>query len=190
MKNPSSPKKSAEESSAVHQPAAVRRPTATALCKIVSGGQTGVDRAALDVALARGLPCGGWCPRGRRAEDGPIPNHYPLLETATEDYPTRTELNVRDTDGTLILTRGRPDGGTGLTRRLARRLGKPCKVVDFEKGPSPRRAAEWVLRHGIAVLNVAGPRESNRPGIHERAARFLATMLDHLEAAARETPLY
>lgn len=157
---------------------------------IVSGGQTGVDRAALDAALARGWACGGWCPRGRRAEDGPIPERYPLRETDTEDYPRRTERNVLDSDGTLILTRGRPDGGTGLTRKLARRHEKPCKVVDFEKHPSPKKAAEWVLRHGLGVLNVAGPRESNQPGIHEQALRFLERMFDHLEAAAREARLY
>src|SRR5207248_6603939 len=86
--------------------------------KIVSGGQTGVDRAALDVALEVGLPCGGWGPQGRRAEDGPLPERYPLRETASAAYPARTARNVREADGTLILTRGEPDRGTALTARL------------------------------------------------------------------------
>src|SRR5947209_13063019 len=98
------------------------------VAKIVSGGQTGVDRAALDVALELGLPCGGWCPRGRRAEDGPLPARYPLTETSWEGYPQRTRWNVRDSDGTLILTRGQPDRGTALTIKLAQRLGKPYRI--------------------------------------------------------------
>src|SRR5438552_18876277 len=86
---------------------------------IHSGGQTGVDRAALDVALELGLPCGGWCPKGRRAEDGPIPARYPLIETSSPFYPQRTKRNVLDSDGTLILTFGCPTGGTALTIRTA-----------------------------------------------------------------------
>lgn len=82
---------------------------------IVSGGQTGVDRAALDVALALGIPCGGWCPKGRLAEDGPLPDRYPLRETEFEGYSKRTKLNVQDSDGTLLFTRQRPSGGTKLT---------------------------------------------------------------------------
>ena len=105
--------------------------------RILSGGQTGVDRAALDVALELGLPCGGWCPKGRRAEDGPIPSHYPLTETPWDGYPQRTEWNVRDSDGTLILTEGEPDRGTALTRELAARHGKPCLVLDLTERPDP-----------------------------------------------------
>src|SRR5438105_15558458 len=96
--------------------------TVAKLHKIVSGGQTGVDRAALDVALELGMPCGGWCPRGRRAEDGPITDRYPLSETPWSGYPQRTGWNVRDADGTLILTMGQADRGTALTQQLAARL--------------------------------------------------------------------
>mgnify|MGYP003793290687 CR=1 FL=1 len=88
--------------------------------KIVSGGQTGVDRAALDVAMQLGIPVGGWCPRGRRAEDGRIPDSYPLREASSVNYAKRTELNVRDSDGTLILSGGPLTGGTALTESLAR----------------------------------------------------------------------
>jgi hypothetical protein len=141
--------------------------------KIVSGGQTGVDRAALAAARAAGLPCGGWCPRGRGAEDGPIDESYPLTETPSEDYAQRTEWNVRDSDGTLVLTRGRPSGGTAFTIATARRLRRPLFVLDLAGGPSPDEALGWIEAEGIGVLNVAGPRESQRPGIGEEARRFL-----------------
>jgi hypothetical protein len=145
--------------------------------RIVSGGQTGVDRAALDVALALGLPCGGWCPRGRRAEDGPIDERYPLRETPSPDYPQRTEWNVRDSDGTLVLTRGRPSGGTALTLALARRLDRPCLVLDLASDPDPDHVKRWVEAEGIRTLNVAGPRESQHPGIQDDARAFLEMTL-------------
>jgi hypothetical protein len=149
--------------------------------KVVSGGQTGVDRAALDAARALGLPCGGWCPRGRLAEDGPIDPAYPLAETPGADYAQRTEWNVRDSDGTLVLTRGRPTGGTALTIALARRRGNPLLVVDLARDPSPDEVARWIEASRIGVLNVAGPRESQAPGIG-REARAL------LERVFRVTP--
>src|SRR6516162_9418333 len=99
--------------------------------RILSGGQTGVDRAALDVAVELGLPCGGWCPRGRRAEDGPIPERYPLKETPWDGYPQRTERNVRDSDGTLVLTLGQADRGTTLTIELAHKKRKPHLIIDL-----------------------------------------------------------
>jgi len=145
--------------------------------EIVSGGQTGVDRAALDTALALGLPCGGWCPRGRRAEDGPLPARYPVRETPSGSYPQRTEWNVRDSDGTLVLHRGRLRGGTALTVRLARAQGRPALAVDLAAAPSAREVREWISRERIRKLNVAGPRESEHPGIHAQAAKFLREVL-------------
>ena len=147
---------------------------------VISGGQTGVDRAALDAALELGLACGGWCPRGRLAEDGPLPQRYPLRETPTGDYAQRTHWNVRDSDGTLILTRGRPSGGTGLTARLAERLGRPVLVVDLAMRPKPTPAetAAWIAHHRIAKLNVAGPRQSGARGIYEEARAFLLALLN------------
>src|SRR5262245_30615236 len=120
--------------------------------RIVSGGQTGVDRAALDVALERGIPCDGWCPPGRAAEDGPIPDRYPLRETPAvtdpeaPDVPNsqRTAWNVRDADGTLVLTRGEPDAGTALTMNLAARHGKPCLVLDLAGKPRAADVRNWV----------------------------------------------
>ena len=160
--------------------------------KILSGGQTGVDRAALDTAMALGLPCGGWCPRGRRAEDGPIAEAYPLQETPTEDYPPRTEWNVRDADGTLILTRDTPDSatldsatldrGTALTVRLANQQGKPLYVVDLARPADDEvnHVRRWLAEQQIAVLNIAGPRESSAPGIHRQASAFLRALLGSL----------
>lgn len=138
--------------------------------RIVSGGQTGVDRAALDVALALGIPHGGWCPRGRRAEDGRIPDRYALREHASADYAARTEANVADADATLVLHRGALEGGTRLTCELARRLGKRLLVVDLDRADVGAVAA-WVA--GVGVLNVAGPRESQRPGVGAAARDFL-----------------
>ena len=144
---------------------------------IVSGGQTGADRAALDVALALGLPCGGWCPRGRRAEDGPIPARYPLRETPSGEYPVRTEWNVRDSDATVILHAGRVDGGTALTERIARRRGKPVLRVDVRTA-RPSQLTAWIAAARIARLNVAGPRESRSPGLQAAATAFLRQALE------------
>jgi predicted Rossmann-fold nucleotide-binding protein len=153
------------------------------LKRIVSGGQTGVDRAALDAALEHNLPCGGWCPKGRKAEDGPIPAHYPLQETKSSDYRVRTEQNLKEVDGTLILTRGKPTGGTALTIKLAHKHGKPCLVLDLgqmEQGPVAVIQA-WIKGNAIKALNVAGPRESKLPGIHKAAKDVLSGLIgeDH-----------
>jgi hypothetical protein len=145
-----------------------------------------VDRAALDVALAREMPCGGWCPKGRRAEDGAIDARYPLAETPSEQYPQRTEWNVRDADGTLILSRGRLTGGSALTRTLARRLGKPCLVVNLAGRPSARAVQGWLARHQVRELNVAGPRESQQPGIAAQAAQFLQEVLEECGGGGTE----
>jgi hypothetical protein len=148
--------------------------------RVVSGGQTGVDRAGLDAAMACGLPVGGWCPRGRRAEDGLIPSRYPLRETPSSAYPERTRLNVRDADGTLILTQGRPTGGTALTVATASRLGRPTLVVDLATSVQPADVREWIAREGIRVLNVAGPRESEQPGIADRVRELLVQAFERL----------
>ena len=107
---------------------------------IISGGQTGVDRAALDAALGGGIPIEGWCPRGRIAEDGVLPERYSLKETPSAKYPERTEWNVRDSEGTLLLPYGRLLGGTGLTAKLAKKHGKPTLRIDIAVLPSMTRA--------------------------------------------------
>ena len=146
-----------------------------AVLKIVSGGQTGVDRAALDVARELGLPHGGWCPRGRRSEDGAIPDVYALRETPETRYEQRTEWNVRDADATLLLYRDDLSGGTAFTLQCVRSLGRSHALVDLARNPDPRALADWVEAFG--VLNVAGPRESGHPGIYEDARRYLLDLL-------------
>jgi len=146
--------------------------------KVISGGQTGVDRAALDVALELGIPCGGWCPKGRKAEDGPIDTRYPLQETASTRYRVRTEKNVIESDGTLTLTWAKPKGGTALTIKFAQRHNKPYCVVDLSAGEDPITVKEWAKNNRIRVLNVAGPAQSDGMGIYDRAVTFLKSILN------------
>lgn len=147
------------------------------VAKVVSGGQTGVDRAALDVARELGIPCGGWCPAGRRAEDGPIPACYPLRETPSSDYAQRTEWNVRDAHATLVLARRPLSGGTALTVRLAQAYGRPHLVVDPQRWEEADRVRQWLeVLHG-PVLNVAGPRDDRRGEVYRQARSFLLAVL-------------
>ncbi len=141
--------------------------------RILSGGQTGVDRAALDAAIELGLPHGGWCPRGRLSEDGRIPEKYHLKETLSPEYVVRTRLNVRDADGTLILYREPLEGGTALTWQLAVELEKPVLLVELGFPPVFEAFRLWLGENAIRELNVAGPRESQRPGIYAEARRLL-----------------
>lgn len=146
------------------------------LLKIVSGGQTGVDRAALDAAQAFDLPVGGWCPKGRRAEDGRIPARYPLTETPSQAYEQRTAWNVRDSDGTLIITDGALEGGTALTMSEAQRRGRPVlHVRTTDPVPIPMIRA-WGEDHDLRTLNVAGPRASEAEGIYDRARALLTDL--------------
>ncbi|MCZ7582722.1 MAG: putative molybdenum carrier protein [Deltaproteobacteria bacterium] len=147
------------------------------LLKIVSGGQTGVDRAALDAALDTGFPCGGWCPKGRRAEDGVLDARYPLTETPVENYEQRTEWNARDADGTLILTRGEPTGGTAYTIDMARKHGKPWIVLDPAASDAPARAQAWLAEHAIQTLNVAGPRASKDADIYALSYKVVLRLI-------------
>ena len=145
--------------------------------RVISGGQTGVDRAALDTAILLGVRHGGWCPRGRLAEDGTISRTYELRETESAEYPFRTEQNVIDSDGTLILYRTQLTGGTELTYRLARKHAKPHLLVDLEDPGRPHAPQSWFQQNMIQVLNVAGPRESSAPGIAKEAAAYLESLL-------------
>jgi hypothetical protein len=158
--------------------------------KIISGGQTGVDRAALDTAIALGLAYGGWCPRGGWAEDLQTPpgllTRYPLLrETPSKDPARRTRWNVRDSDRTLILHDARglaSSRGTALTLRLAEQYGKLHLVVDVDQGDAADRIVTWLAdTKGVVVLNVAGPRESSVPGIYEKTRAALGWAFGSLE---------
>lgn len=147
----------------------------------MSGGQTGADRAALDAASEFGIETGGWVPGGRRAEDGTIPERYSTLrETDTPDYAVRTELNVRDSDCTLIVSRGALEGGSLLTLQIAERLGKPALHIDLSESSvddAARVFRSWLAANECAVLNVAGPRASSDPEIYGLVRRLLARAL-------------
>ncbi|HEV8441171.1 MAG TPA: putative molybdenum carrier protein [Methylomirabilota bacterium] len=147
------------------------------LTKIVSGGQTGADRAALDWAIARGLDHGGWCPKGRKAEDGTIDPRYRLTETPSDVYVQRTEWNVRDSDGTVILSLGDTlTGGSRRTAELAELLGKPCLHLSRSANAEDAgaRLRRFVQEHSVRVLNVAGPRASTEPAIALFVTRTLS----------------
>lgn len=144
------------------------------IAHIISGAQTGADRAALDWAIAHGLPHGGWCPAGRRAEDGVIPDIYQMRETPSRAYESRTKCNVRDSDATLIISKN-PElsGGSKRTREFAIALGKPC--LHLHAGlDSAAALRDFLASNPVTVLNIAGPRESTEPGI----GSFVLTTLD------------
>lgn len=158
-----------------------------ALIKIVSGGQTGVDRGALDAALTAEFHCGGWCPSDRAAEDGPIPARYPLTPMARGGYRERTRQNVLDSDGTAILFYGVLEGGTLLTVNLCKREGKPHVVIDASKTSESDAAAEiarFVSEHDIHILNVAGPRASGWRQGHAFAVGTLAELVNRSRGRA------
>ncbi|ABW68524.1 putative molybdenum carrier protein [Desulfosudis oleivorans] len=143
------------------------------LKKIISGGQTGADRAGLDAAMDAGIEYGGWLPKGRKAEDGIVPARYTKLqELSRGGYPKRTEQNVIDSDGTIIFTFGRLTGGSDLTRQLAEKHGRPWLHIDLTRIADPvTEIQDWLRTNKIKVLNIAGSRESKSPGIY-RAVRF------------------
>lgn len=151
---------------------------------ILSGGQTGADRAALDFALEFGLAHGGWCPRGRLAEDGPIDDRYGLEETPSRRYAQRTEWNIRDSDATVVFSMAREvSGGSALTIALAGRLGKPCRHLSSEAlSASGADPADELLRfladHHVSRLNVAGPRASQEPAVGTFVRSVLVAALD------------
>jgi hypothetical protein len=155
---------------------------------IVSGGQTGADRAALDFAIEHDIPHAGWCPRGRLAEDGPLDARYQLQETPSRRYAQRTEWNARDSDATLVFTISPvASGGTALTIDLATRLRKPwlhlARGVGLTIPECSRELCDFLTQHSVARLNVAGPRASQEPDIAEFVRAVLTTVLvdDDLE---------
>jgi len=160
------------------------------LKKVVSGGQTGVGRAALDAPMTLGIDVGGWCPRGRKALDGVIPAKYPLTETRGKSYQMRTKWNVRDSDATLIICRDEPSGGTALTIKYCEQLRKPYQVYQLKAGESlyvgspedPQSVAYWLNAMDIKVLNVAGPREGKHCPIYDHAYLFLSELFKLMQS--------
>jgi hypothetical protein len=150
------------------------------LSKIVSGGQSGADRAALDVAIELDIDHGGWVPRGRWAEDGPLAPRYQMQEAGSTQPSQRTEWNVRDTDATLIFSHGTPTGGTALTASFAQQHQKPALSIDLTASDEAQAASTivaWLRRVRPKVLNVAGPRASNDPLIYDAVSRVLRRVL-------------
>lgn len=144
--------------------------------KIISGGQTGADRAALDAAIKMGIPHGGWLPKGRKTEDGPLPRRYALQEIDSKNYKHRTEKNVVESDGTLIVAYGPLTGGTALTESLTIKHDRPCLMLDLEEisqAQAVEAAQKWLRNEQIAILNVAGPRASGEPRIYEAVKKLL-----------------
>ena len=144
--------------------------------KIISGGQTGADRAGLDAAIELDIPHGGWIPKGRKTEDGGLPEKYHLKEMPTGSYEARTEQNVIDSDGTLIVSHGKLNGGSALTRQFAKRHNRPWTHIDLEKTNFFKAAMDvrsWVEENQIKVLNVAGPRGSKDRGIYQSTKKLL-----------------
>ena len=169
----------------------------TKLTRITSGGQTGVDQAALRAAQKSGLPCGGWCPPGRVCESGRIPGHFPMQETPAECSPDapdiprsqRTEWNVRDSDATLILRpslRGSEESGTDWTARCAAAYGKPSYVCDPADADAVIKIENWLNALPIQTLNVAGPSEETAPGIGDQAYTILVQLLSTERSKPRD----
>ena len=167
--------------------------------KIISGGQTGADQAALDAAIEMGIPHGGWIPKGRLTESGPLPEKYNLQEMSTMDYLKRTKQNVLDSDGTVVFSHGDLKGGSKKTVDLAIQIGRPWLHIDLNKtlpSESAEVLAAWIKSHGISVLNVAGSRASKDPLIYDRGKIVLGIALEiwkeqeTWKPASREDPIH
>ncbi len=161
--------------------------------EIVSGGQTGVDRAALDIAIELKITHSGWCPYERRAEDGIISTKYnlkeapkPTLEESIDPdaiYKKRTELNARDSDGTLIIVKDAPIGGTLYTIEMAEKHKRPYLIFNLLDNTKVTDVANWIIKNDIHKLNVAGPRALQTSGIYDSACNILHQLLNHRSMA-------
>ena len=152
--------------------------------KAISGAQTGVDRAGLDTALHAGIPIGGYCAKGRLSEDGTIPDKYPMIELESLESHYRTEKNVMESDGTLILNIGDLTQGTKLTHDFTITYGKPSLIIqlDADEIIKPEHVVRWLNAQYISTLNIAGPRESKiSGGIYRKACTYLEQVFDHLK---------
>ena len=147
--------------------------------KIISGGQTGADRAGIDAAIETGIPYGGWLPKGRKAEDGTVPDRYTEMKELTRGgYPKRTEQNVIDSDGTVVFSYGKLKTGSALTRKFAVQHDKPFLYIDLDiDGAHLDVIRQWADEYDIRVLNVAGSRASKHPGIYELVKRLIRSVL-------------
>ena len=157
------------------------------ISKIISGGQTGVDQAALDVAIELGIPHGGWIPKGRKTENGALPDKYRLKEMPTSSYAKRTEQNIIDSEGTLVISPGPLTGGSELTRKTAILHDRPCIHIDLvtlNTLQAIKTVRSWIVHHGIEILNIAGPRAGENPEIYDMAVKTLKAVLRKPEMRA------
>ncbi|PKN64134.1 MAG: hypothetical protein CVU57_16295 [Deltaproteobacteria bacterium HGW-Deltaproteobacteria-15] len=168
------------------------------ITKIISGAQTGADRAALDFAIEVSIPHGGWVPKGRKAEDGIIPEKYNVQEMPTSSYPARTEKNILESHGTLIISHGKLAGGSLRTKKMAEEQKRPCLHIDLAKTNAFLAAGKiinWISAYGIEVLNVVGPRASRDPKIYQETLKVLkafyhmATVDEEMPDPQRESPI-
>lgn len=150
--------------------------------RIISGGQTGVDRAALDFALENQIDCFGWCPKGRKAEDGVISHFYPLRETETSGYEKRTLKNVEESQGLLVFVDGEPDEGTILAIDHAERQNKPIYIIHLSMNVEDQETGilDLLENQKVTIVNIVGPRESNSPGIYRKTKNFLEELLSRV----------
>ena len=148
--------------------------------KIISGGQTGADQAALDASIKLGIPHGGWIPKGRMTENGPLPDKYDLIEMPTKSYPDRTKKNIKESDGTLILSHGRLTGGSEYTRKWAVKYSKPMAHINLSS-VTPFDAAvlinNWIVEYDIKMINIAGPRASKDSKIYQSTLDIIESVL-------------
>lgn len=156
--------------------------------KVISGGQTGADRGGLDGALDAGVDIGGWCPLGRRADDGRVPDQYPLKETPQPAYLQRTEWNIRDADITLICHQGEMGPGTKATIKLATRMRKAHLVVDLrDRGDKNHAFVTMATEPALVIVNIAGPRETLSPGVQEKTREFVRILCTRILEARRQS---
>jgi len=154
--------------------------------RIISGGQTGVDRAALDFALENKIDCFGWCPKGRKAEDGVIPHSYPLKETEATCYEKRTLKNVEESQGLLAFVDDESDEGTILAIDHAEKQNKPTYIIHLSMNDEDQETGilDFLKYQNVTTINIVGPRESNSPGIYRKTKSFLEELLFRLREAA------
>ena len=156
--------------------------------KVISGGQTGVDRAALDTCLEAGFPCGGWCPAGRKAEDGEIPLHYPLHELWSANYDDRTRKNIQESDATLIIYEKKLNGGTLLTYNYAKETGKPVflfKISPFFIDEALGQLIHFLTINQVETLNIAGPRASQWAKAYESGLLVTSKLIHKINSLSR-----
>lgn len=148
--------------------------------KIVVGGQAGAEIAAAEAAISCGVPYGGWLPKGRKTENGPVPEKYTEFKTVDGGYAVRTEQNIINSDGTLIFTYAKlcPSNDSTLPKKIATQHNRPFLIVDLASGKNPAsKIADWIIEWDIHILNVTGEKASKAPGIYDQVKNIISNLL-------------